>query len=174
MFPQKMLTPAYTVQGFAYAGPCYDTTLTWDVTGGFKSCSSVGVELSNWPMTLGQLFSDSSRKKGGSLPVLAVLEDPEPTKHEKVLHFCGGSEQLGCLGTFVPGPSWFCSELWSRRIQAAKLLNLQTLLRGDGVACLKELPTGSVTHIPTGHPLKIHLATLRRGYTFHVASVRLS
>ena len=37
MLPQKVLTPAYAVQGFAYAGPCYDTTLAWDVTGGFRA-----------------------------------------------------------------------------------------------------------------------------------------
>ena len=35
LFPQKVLTPAYAVQGFAYAAPCYDTTLAWDVTGSF-------------------------------------------------------------------------------------------------------------------------------------------
>ena len=35
MFPQKVLTPAYAVQASAYAGPCYDTTLAWHVTGGF-------------------------------------------------------------------------------------------------------------------------------------------
>ena len=31
MFPQKVLTPAFAVQGFAYAWPWYDTTPAWDV-----------------------------------------------------------------------------------------------------------------------------------------------
>ena len=41
MFLQKVLTPAYAVQAFAYAGPCYDTTLAWHVTGGFLELLSL-------------------------------------------------------------------------------------------------------------------------------------
>ena len=36
-FPPQVPTPAYAVQGFAYAGPCYDTTLAWDVMGGCRA-----------------------------------------------------------------------------------------------------------------------------------------
>ena len=37
MFPQKVLTPAYAVQAFAYAGPCYDTTLLGMQRGCFRA-----------------------------------------------------------------------------------------------------------------------------------------
>ena len=58
MFPQKVLTPACAVQALAYAGPCYDTTLAWHVTGVFRAAHMFFL------LARGQFCGDFSQRNG--------------------------------------------------------------------------------------------------------------